>query len=556
MRPLTIAVAICLNGAVVSAQERAVDGTVLIRVTGDVTVSLSDEAGATRRQTELSGVELGTGSGMIVSRYGHVVTNHHVIAGGELRGRINGVPATMTLTVQRVEVCLPGSTPDRSLVRFDASVVAVDPELDLAILAIPGNDLPYVSLGDSDSLRAGQPVSVVGYPLGDALDVGRPEATDSMAPTMGTGIVSALREDASGNVRYIQTSAPLNRGNSGGPLLDRAGFAAGVVQMKLTRVEGIAFAIPINLVKDFLARNGVDTFLPATRLTLGPLYDAPGKLIRLHAVTGFEDGGPSRLAVDSGSSLAGVALHIDRVATGWSLEQLEEELRTGRAFEPQRTAEAGPRTRTERVLRAESSGLADGRPVRMMYSLVDLGGEKIVARYVGSAEQIAFNQSVLAASLASLEAAPMLATGPRSAQPDGWVAVVPASGLEAVKAIPAGWTLDAGAPLPCGGLPAVRTALFASPRHDFTVSFAAGQHDTALAPARAARACAAGRGSATEATYRYRFSRLGVEYAVEGQFLGTDSGTLQLEMVVPTRDVTAARDLFQRWLAELAAGSR
>src|SRR5512132_11737 len=391
----------------VAAQEA--DGVVLVRVEAKVTAIFTDDTGGSRKAEELPVSVVATGSGLVVSRLGYVITNNHVVSDAEYRGRIRGSPARITLSVQRVEVYFPPDS--RSAVAgttLEASVMATDPELDLAVLTIPGNDLPYVPLGDSDALRVGQPASAVGYPLGEALDVGSEPGADTLVPAMAPGAISALRPESDGTLRYIQTSAPLNRGNSGGPLLDRYGFAIGVVQAKARAAEGIGFAIPINLVKDFLSRNGLDTSLPATRLTLGHLYDSSEKLLRFQAPSGFEDAAETRLAIDSGSSLANVVLHIERIASTWTLEQIEGELSSGQTFEPHESLRVESPIRDGGVLRGEASIRANGRTLRMLYSLIDLRGEKLVARYIGAAEQIAFNESVLAASLASIESAPML----------------------------------------------------------------------------------------------------------------------------------------------------
>ena len=551
MKAGALGLAVCLLGTSLSAQERAAEGTVLIRVVADATATITDVAGSVR-EVDLPGLRIVTGTGMIVSRFGYVVTNHHVVAPGEFRGQVQGFPATIRLTVQRIEVRLsPEQGAGRPAVHIEASIVAGDPDLDLAILAIPGNDFPYVPFGDSDAIQSGQPVTVVGYPLGEALDIFRESADSAFAPAVVAGTVSALRRDAQGDVRYIQTSAPLNRGNSGGPLLDRFGFAAGVVQMKATGTEGIGFAIPINLVKDFLARNGVDSSLPSTRLTRGPVFDSSEKLVRMQVPTGFEDTAPSRLGVDSGSSLPGVSLRVDRIAAAWSAERIEEELRSGRTFERYASTRSESSTRDDRALRGQAAGRADGRPFRMLYAVIDLGVEKVVARYIGGAEQIAFNESVLTTSLASLDAAPMLAGRARDNADVQWARVSPAGGPGFVTVIPAGWILDSGMPGSCRGLAVPPASVVASPRHDFTVSFRAGQHETALDPQQAAARCAARNGASTGDEYQYVFTRFGVEYTVTGQFHRSGSRTLQLEAVSPTRSFDGARDLFSRWLSEL-----
>jgi S1-C subfamily serine protease len=504
------------------------------------------------REIELPDAEIVTGSGMLVSRFGHVVTNHHVIAGGELRGRLRGVPATFKLTVRRIEVRLPPArTTTEPVAYIDASLIASDPDLDLAILAIPGNDFPYVPFGDSDAIDAGETVSVVGYPLGSELDIGRAPGEEAIAPAVSTGVVSALRQDAQGNVRYIQTSAPLNFGNSGGPLLDSNGFAAGVVQMKMTGAESIGFAIPVNLVKEYLARIGVDTLLPASRLTLGPVFESADKLIRLQVPNGFEDAGPSRLGVSSGSSLPGVALRIDRVAATWSADRLEEELRSGGAFEGYASARIKTLSREGVVLRGQASGRADGNPFRLVYAIADLGDEKVVARYIGSAEQIAFNESVLTASLASLSVARMLSAPPRDTSDIRWIGAPPLNLSNVVRVVPAGWILDAGGPGICSTLPAPRQAVVTSPGHDFRTSFRVGEHDATVDLNQAAARCRARSAATTGNEYRYAYSRFGVAYTVAGHFLTSGPRTLQFEVVSPTATFNTAREHFSRWIAEL-----
>lgn len=543
---LTIAV-FCLSVPIAAAQERSTEGIVLIRLVGRLTAVLQDDS---RRQIEETDVQVGTGTGTIVSRFGHIVTNEHVVTGGQFKAPIRGVPAIVTVTVERVEACFPPSQrSDRPSGCVDASVVATDPDLDLALLTISGNDFSYVPFGDSDVVKAGEPASAVGYPLGEKLDIAREPGTERLAPTVSAGVVSAIREDQQRNVRYIQTSAPVNPGDSGGPLLDRGGFATGIIEMRVRSADAIGFAIPINLVKEFLARNGADTFMPSARLTLGYVFDSPEKLIRLQAPSGFEDSARSRLQVDSGTSVPGVALRIDRVASPWSLEQLENELLQGHGFERAPSTRAQSSSHEDRILRGEAYSHAGGGSVRSLYAIVDLGEEKVVARYVGSAEQVAFSESLLAASLASIEVAPMIVAAAREPRDAAWTRI---DSPGSIPVVPPGWVVDAGAPMPCVDLPAPGEPLVASPRRDFTVSFRVGRYPSGLDATQAAARCAGRRGSATKGDYRYTLSRFGVEYTIEGRFETSPSGVTQLEVVAPARKFAAARELFSRWNAELA----
>lgn len=550
MRAALLGIVLCTLASPLCAQDQEASGVVLVRVVAKLSAVLNDQLGGTRQTKELPDAIVATGSGLVVSRTGYVVTNHHVVADEEYRGEIGGAPARINLTVQRVEVFFPAASLGQAGVTLDASIVASDPDLDLAVLAIPGSDLPYVPLGDSDALRVGHPVSAVGYPLGEALEVNSDAGLEDLVAATAPGAVSALRPESDGSLRYIQTSAPLNRGNSGGPLLDRYGFAVGVIQAKMRGAEGIGFAIPINLVKEFLARSGLDTSLPATRLTLGHLYDSPEKLIRFQAPAGFDDTGQTRLSVDSGTSLPGLSLHIDRIVTPWSLDQVEQELSSRGVFEQQDSMRAESPVREGRVLRGQARLRAGRSTLRMLYAVIDQGPEKIVARYVGSSEQIAFNESVLAASLASIEPQSMLTPKPTRAPEVAFVRASPAVLADVVTSIPSGWVLDGGVPTPCAGLHPARESLVVSPRWDFATSFRIGRFENAFDEASAAARCA-GKGSATDSTYQKRFSKFGVDYSVEGRFVASGSRTMQIEVVAPTRTFAVAREAFARWMAEL-----
>jgi len=167
-------------------------------------------------------VPKGTGSGFVWDRFGHIVTNYHVIEGAS--------EAVVTLS---------------NGLGYKATLVGADPSHDLAVLKIkpiPGVMKPVI-IGDSDKLRVGQIVYAIGNPFG--LDW-----------TMTMGIISALgrviNEESGAKIKgAIQTDAAINPGNSGGPLLDSAGRVIGVntaIYSPSGASAGIGFAIPINLV--------------------------------------------------------------------------------------------------------------------------------------------------------------------------------------------------------------------------------------------------------------------------------------------------------------------
>jgi S1-C subfamily serine protease len=168
----------------------------------------------------------GQGSGFVLDKEGHVLTNYHVIAGAN-RG---------------IEVMLSNKRP------YKAKVVGVDKAHDLALLQIDAPGLQPVTLADSSQLNVGQKVYAIGNPFG-------------LNGTMTRGIISAIRpiknEDGEAIEDAIQTDAAINPGNSGGPLLNSHGEVIGINTMIASngadQSSGIGFAIPINTAKAVLA---------------------------------------------------------------------------------------------------------------------------------------------------------------------------------------------------------------------------------------------------------------------------------------------------------------
>lgn len=159
----------------------------------------------------------GSGSGIIFSEDGYIVTNQHVISGA-----------------QAIKV----TTSDGQ--EYEAALVGQDEKTDLAVVKINANNLSAAEIGNSDELVQGETVLVIGNPLGETL-----------SGSTTQGIVSALgREiEVEGRImHYIQTDAAVNPGNSGGPLVNQAGLVVGVTSAKIssTYTEGLGFAIPID----------------------------------------------------------------------------------------------------------------------------------------------------------------------------------------------------------------------------------------------------------------------------------------------------------------------
>ncbi|MDZ8119324.1 DegQ family serine endoprotease [Pontiella agarivorans] len=172
----------------------------------------------------------GQGSGFIISKDGYILTNNHVVNDAD--------KITVTLGDGR---------------EFDAQLIGTDPKTEVALIKIDGDDeLPVVSLGNSDELRVGEWVIAAGNPFG-------------LSQTITAGIVSAKGRDETNIAEYgnfIQTDAAINPGNSGGPLLNIDGEVVGINTAIYTRsggYMGIGFAIPINQavnIKDQLIKYG------------------------------------------------------------------------------------------------------------------------------------------------------------------------------------------------------------------------------------------------------------------------------------------------------------
>lgn len=189
-------------------------------------------------------VERSLGSGVIVDKAGHIITNHHVIAGAD--------SIRVQLSDQRVA---------------EATLIGTDPDTDIAVLRLSIGKLPIMPLGRSDSLRVGDIVLAIGNPYG-------------LSQTVTQGIVSATGRGQLGLAtfeNFIQTDAAINLGNSGGALIDAQGQLVGINTAVLNRTyggpEGIGFAIPVNLV-----RGVMDQILKQGRVVRGWLGLEPQDL--------------------------------------------------------------------------------------------------------------------------------------------------------------------------------------------------------------------------------------------------------------------------------------
>jgi len=250
---------------------------------------------------------LGSGSGVVITPDGYILTNSHVARAGA------GI----------VTVFADGT-------ESQASLVGEDPATDLAVLRCERNGLAYAALGDSTALQVGQLVIAVGNPLG-------------LQSTVSTGVVSALGRtlrSQEGRLieNIIQHTSPLNPGNSGGPLLDSKGRVVGINTAIIAIAQSIGFAIPSNTVKWALPQ-----LLKHGRVRRGRIGVAghdrrlARKLVLHHGLTGttavevvsLEKGGPAEQAglregdlivALNGQTLDGIDALL-RFLTEWPLEK-------------------------------------------------------------------------------------------------------------------------------------------------------------------------------------------------------------------------------------------
>jgi serine peptidase DegS len=240
-------------------------------------------------------IERTLGSGVIVDDSGHIVTNHHVIAGAD------------SIRVQLKDGRVA-----------DARIVGRDPDTDLAVLKIDLQPLPVAIFGRSDQLKVGDVVLAIGNPLG-------------LSQTVTHGIVSATSRQQLGIAPledFIQTDAPINFGNSGGALVDSSGALVGIntaIVAKNLGVEGIGFAIPVNMVRGVLS-----DIIAHGRVVRGWIGIVPEDLTDEQArQVGLTQGGVviANLYVGSPGQQAGlqpgdVLLAIDGEAPGGALDAL------------------------------------------------------------------------------------------------------------------------------------------------------------------------------------------------------------------------------------------
>ncbi|MBN2075188.1 MAG: trypsin-like peptidase domain-containing protein [Dehalococcoidales bacterium] len=158
-----------------------------------------------------------SGTGIIIDNNGYIITNNHVVE--------KGYSASIYFR-------------DKAI---NAEIVFRDPDKDLAILKCPNGNYPAITLGSTIQPALGEDVIAIGFPFSSVLG-------DS--PSLSKGVVSALR--TIDGLKYIQTDASLNPGNSGGPLINTRGEVIGINTLKLSESEGVGFAIDVEGIKGFI----------------------------------------------------------------------------------------------------------------------------------------------------------------------------------------------------------------------------------------------------------------------------------------------------------------
>jgi serine protease Do len=189
--------------------------------TGYVATDSSENTAA----SSLLSTQRATGSGVILTADGYIVTNNHVVQGA-----------------RKIEVRFASTNPTEARgATIPATLVGTDHVTDVAVIKVDRKNLPFLALGDSNAVRQGQVVMAFGNPLG-------------LEGSVSMGIVSSVarRLHAEDPQVYIQTDAPINPGNSGGPLVDIEGRVVGLNTFIFTQSggsEGIGFAVPSHTVR-------------------------------------------------------------------------------------------------------------------------------------------------------------------------------------------------------------------------------------------------------------------------------------------------------------------
>ncbi|MEM8527560.1 MAG: trypsin-like peptidase domain-containing protein [Bacteroidota bacterium] len=317
-------------------------------------VNIRAEAGGTFDFWSNSDYGASTGSGVIISSNGYIVTNNHVVENGE-----------------KIQITLH----DRR--EYEARKIGTDPSTDLALLKIEEKDLPYLMFGNSDSVRVGEWVLAVGNPF-------------DLESTVTAGIVSAkgrnieiLKNDLYSIESFIQTDAMVNPGNSGGALVNIRGELVGINTAIMTRsghYEGYSFAVPSNLTSKVI--QDLELYGEVQRGVLGiSIEEVDNKLAKRLGLPNVEGVYIKSLTKDGGAAQSGirkgdVIVSVNGVVTR-TVPELQEQVgrfRPGDAIDVEYMRK-GKKERAKVTLKNRNltPELADYRPNRNI--LKDVGFE-------------------------------------------------------------------------------------------------------------------------------------------------------------------------------------
>lgn len=257
----------------VNAADKTVHAVVHVKNTTIVSVPTSLQDLFTGRQTQRS--QVGTGSGVIISPDGYIITNNHVIN-----------------DAREIEI----TTNDNKI--YNAELIGTDEKTDIALLKIDADeDLPFIAFGDSDQAKIGEWVLAVGNPF-------------NLTSTVTAGIISAKSRDLSGNYSqsFIQTDAAVNPGNSGGALVNENGDLIGIntaISSQTGSYIGYSFAVPSNIarkvVEDIMEYGDVQNGILG--VTGGALNSLAAEQYGINTTEGFY---VSSVEEDSGADKAGI----------------------------------------------------------------------------------------------------------------------------------------------------------------------------------------------------------------------------------------------------------
>lgn len=259
----------------------------------------------------------GTGTGIVMTDDGYIVTNAHVVFDSSDYDCGEAVTVSVLLSDET---------------EHDAKIIAYDVETDIAVLKIDETGLKPAEFGDSDDLRVGELVIAVGNPLGFDL-----------FGSVTSGIVSALDREISINERQmklIQTDAAINFGNSGGPLLNSCGQVIGINSAKMSSsygsgsIEGLGFSIPINEAKviiDDLINNGHVTGRPQIGIVAVDVTEIYSRYLNIPMgvyVQSVQEGSPAEMA---GIQIGDVIIDIEDepVTTNEELNAVKNRYKAG-----------------------------------------------------------------------------------------------------------------------------------------------------------------------------------------------------------------------------------